>query len=154
MHDRSEHLAAVIQKSAVGVAEQVRLAWTSVLQREPNAFELQRSIEHLAIQTGTFSEPVGDPPSDESRELVLQRTAAALVLKLMAANAVTSDDKRYLVESVPDLSGHEHHASQSVSAARPTLVRDGIGGKPALRFEGTGQFMKLAGQVLADQDCT
>ncbi len=154
VHDRSEHLAAVIRESAVGVAEQVRLAWNSVLQREPNAVELQRSIEHLAMQARAFSEPVGDPPSDENRELILQRTAAALVLRLMAANAVTSDGERHLVESVPDLSGHEHHATQAVSAARPTLVSDGIGGKPALHFEGTGQFMKLAGQVVSEQYCT
>ena len=154
VHDRSEHLATVIHKSASDIPEQVRLAWIYVLKREPTAAELQRSIKHVVIQARTFSEPAGDESLEEDREDILQRTRNSLVLNLNAANAVTFERKRSFVESVPDLSGHKHHATQSDPDACPTLVADGIGGKPALQFDGSGQFMKLAGQVLADPLCT
>ena len=164
VHDRSEQLATVIQKSVTGIPEQVKLAWLSVLKREPNAGELERSIEHVAIQSRTFADPTsadptsGDPTSGErareDRGLVLQQTRDSLVLHLHAENAVTSGGKGAVVKSLSDLSGKNHHATQAETGARPTLVSDAMGDKPALHFNGSGQFMKIAGQVLADPLCT
>lgn len=47
------------------------------------------------------------------------------------------------VESWPDLSGSNHHATSSGSA-RPTLVANGIGGEPAISFDGTDDYLNLA----------
>ena len=154
VHDRSEHLATVIRKSTSGVHEQVKMVWRSVLKREPTNVELQRSIEHVATQSRIFSEPNLDDSLQEDSEDVSSRTAESLVLNLNAKNAVTASSKKFVVESVSDLSGYGHHATQSLPDAQPTLVAEGIGGKPALQFNGAGQFMNLAEPILADPLCT
>lgn len=154
VHDRSEQLATVIKNTVAGIPAQVKLAWLSVLKREPTAAELQRSVEHVATQARMFLEPDNGNASQEDRAGILQRTADSLVLYLNAENAVMADDKRFTVSSVKDLSGHRHHATQPKSDARPTLVADGMGDKPALYFDGRGQFMEIAGQVLGDPLCT
>ncbi|MGI9445485.1 MAG: DUF1553 domain-containing protein, partial [Rubripirellula sp.] len=154
VHDRSEQLATVIRKSTSGIREQVKMAWRSVLKRQPTELELQRSIEHVATQDRIFSEPDHDGALQEDLEVILSRTADSLVLNLNAENAVTADGKQFAVESVSDLSGQGHHATQSQPDAQPTLVADGIGGKPALQFDGGGQFMNLAGPILAEPLCT
>jgi hypothetical protein len=154
VHDRSEQLATVIQKSVTGIPEQVKLAWLSVLKREPNAGELERSIEHVAIQSRTFGDPTSGERAREDRGLALQQTRDSLVLHLHAENAVTSGGKGAVVKSLSDLSGKNHHATQAETGSRPTLVSDAMGDKPALHFNGSGQFMKIAGQVLADPLCT
>jgi hypothetical protein len=154
VHDRSEQLATVIQKSTTGIREQVKMAWRSVLKRQPNELELQRSIEHVATQDRIFSEPNHEGALQEDWEDIVSRTADSLVLNLKAENAVTANRKQFVVESVSDLSGHGHHATQSLPGAQPTLVADGIGGKPALQFDGGGQFMNLAEPILAEPLCT
>jgi hypothetical protein len=154
VHDRSEQLATVIRKSTAGIREQVKMAWRSVLKRQPTELELQRSIEHVATQDRIFSEPNHDGALQEDWEDILSRTAESLVLNLNAENAVVANGKQFVVESVSDLSGQDHHATQAQSDAQPTLVADGIGGKPALQFNGGGQFMNLAGPILAEQLCT
>ena len=154
VHDRSEQLATVIRKSTAGIREQAKMAWRSVLKRQPTELELQRSIEHVATQDRIFSEPNHDGALQEDWEDILSRTADSLVLNLNAENAVTADGKQFAVESVSDLSGQGHHATQSQPDAQPTLVADGIGGKPALQFDGGGQFMNLAGPILAEPLCT
>ncbi|MDB4639276.1 DUF1549 domain-containing protein [bacterium] len=154
VHDRSEQLATVIQKSTTGIREQVKMAWRSVLKRQPNELELQRSIEHVATQDRIFSEPNHEGALQEDWEDIVSRTADSLVLNLNAENAVTANRKQFVVESVSDLSGHGHHATQSLPGAQPTLVADGIGGKPALQFDGGGQFMNLAEPILAEPLCT
>ena len=154
VHDRSEQLATVIQKSTTGIREQVKMAWRSVLKRPPTELELQRSIEHVATQDRIFSEPNHDGALQEDLEDILSRTADSLVLNLNAENAVTANGKQFVVESVSDLSGQGHHATQSQPDAQPTLVADGIGGKPALQFDGGGQFMNLAEPILAEPLCT
>ena len=154
VHDRSEQLATVIRKSTTGIREQVKMAWRSVLKRQPTELELQRSIEHVATQDRIFSEPNHDGALQEDLEDILSRTADSLVLNLNAENAVTANGKQFVVESVSDLSGQGHHATQSQPDAQPTLVADGIGGKPALQFDGGGQFMNLAEPILAEPLCT
>ncbi len=154
VHDRSEQLATVIRKSVAAVPEQVKLAWLSVLKREPTAAELQRSIEHLATQSKIFSDSDRSAVLQQDRAGILLRTEDSLVLNLNAENAVIADGEQFVVNSVTDLSRHRHHATQPKADARPTLIPDGMGDKPALNFGGTGQFMEIAGQVLADPLCT
>ena len=154
VHDRSEQLANVIRNSVAGVPEQVKLAWLSILKREPTAAEMQRSIVHLATQRAIFSESDRSANLQQDRASILQRTADSLVLNLNAENAVMVAGDRFIVKSVNDLSGHSHHATQSKSDARPTFVPDGMGDKPALYFDGRGQFMEITGQVLKEPLCT
>jgi hypothetical protein len=154
VHDRSEQLASVIRNSVDGIPEQVKLAWSYVLKRQPTAVELQSSIEHVATQNRIFAEPERSVRLQHDREGVLQQTDDSLVLNLKAENAVTADGKRFAVESITDLSDHHHHARQSNPDARPTLIPNGMGNRQALYFNGSGQFMEIAGQVLDGPLCT
>ena len=154
VHDRSEYLANVIRKTKSGIREQVKMAWLAVLKRQPTERELQRSILHVTTQARTFAEPRLDQHFQENGETDEQQTDDSLVLKLRAENAITVGAEPFLVKSVPDLSGHQHHAAQLSSDARPTLIAQGIGGKPALQFDGAGQFVHLAEGILSDPLCT
>ena len=154
VHDRSEKLAIRIQHSVDGIGKQVAMAWRSILKREPNASELERSLEHLATQTKLFSKQneSGSPALDQA--VVLRKAGESLVLNLNAENAVAVEGAKLRVQSVPDTSGQRHHATQTVPDAQPRLLPDGVGGKPALEFNGGGQFLNLAGLVIDGQHCT
>ena len=73
VHDRSERLAIRIQHSVDGIGKQVAMAWRSILKREPNASELERSLEHLATQTKLFSKQSesGSPAFDQAGVLIV-----------------------------------------------------------------------------------
>ena len=53
-----------------------------------------------------------------------------------------------------DQSGQGHHAEQSESQRQPQLNSDQFGGRPALTFDGQGQFLNLHGALLDAQECT
>jgi hypothetical protein len=53
-----------------------------------------------------------------------------------------------------DRSGKGHDAQQLLAAARPELVREGLNGQPALRFDGQKRFLALNGQPLTSQAFT
>jgi hypothetical protein len=55
------------------------------------------------------------------------------------------------VVSWADLSGNGHHASQADETARPLAVAGAFQGQVGLRFDGAGDFLNLAGQVLTSQ---
>ena len=64
-------------------------------------------------QDRIFSEPNHDGALQEDWESIFSRTAESLVLNLNAENAVAANGKQLVVESVSDLSGQGHHATQS-----------------------------------------
>ena len=74
------------------------------------------------------------------------------VLSLDAHVGVTTSGG--FVTSWADQSGFGHNATQGVGAAQPLFVANGLNGQPTLRFNGTGQFLNLAGQVLTSQQFT
>ena len=154
VHDRSEYLANRIRKTNSGSGEQVKMAWLAVLKRQPTERELKQSISHIATQRRIFEESRLEQHLQENRESVAQQIEESLVLNLKAENAITVNDKTFVVESIQDLSGHQHHATQLRADAKPMLVADAIGGKPALQFDGNGHFMHLAGPILTDPLCT
>lgn len=152
VHDRSEHLAAEILKEKGAAADQVKLAWSRILRRQPTAGELALSLKHVSKQHELFSKPPEETPV-ESPDVFAKKIESSLVLHLRADKAKTSGDEDRVV-SIEDLSGKNHHASQPNQKAQPVLVKDGFGGQPTLHFDGKGRFMKLAGGILADQSCT
>ncbi|QEG39297.1 DUF1553 domain-containing protein [Roseimaritima ulvae] len=150
VHDRSERLATVISEHFSSDQQQVRQAWSRVLQRPPSPDEMDAALRFLATQTQTFSEreESAEPPR---RDPATQTVAAALVLHLRADQAVDSDAGDSRIRSLPDLSQQGHEATQQDRGSQPQLVAAGIGGKPTLRFDGKRQFMHLAGQILQGQ---
>ncbi|MDG2222440.1 MAG: DUF1553 domain-containing protein [Rubripirellula sp.] len=160
VHQRSEHLAKVIFEGWTDREEQIRQAWSRVLQRQPSEREIAAATRHLVNQTLTFSRagnsatvaggtdklPANAPATKEQ-----QLIRASLVLHLRADNAVVNEQDGSRVSALPDLSGQGNDATQSDVNSQPIFVRKGLGGRPTLRFDGQGRFMYLAGDILEDQ---
>lgn len=163
VHQRSEHLAKTITEGSSDQEEQIRQAWSHVLQRQPSKGELDAAVRHLVEQARTFS-GIGDSPTDALATSKLadkglankerQLVQSSLVLHLRADNAVVNDKDRTRVASLLDLSGRGHDATQPDAKSQPMLVRKGLGGRPSLRFDGQSRFMFLSGEILEAQQHT
>ena len=152
VHQRSEQLAVRISSKTTDRKQQVRLAWSQVLSREPTVAEEQAALLHLESQTQLFAEQLSLPESRETN--FVDDAEAALVMHLRADQAKVEAGSKSRVSSIQDLSAQAHDATQEVEAARPTFIEHGYGGKPALQFNGSGQFLNIAGQVLDAQEHT
>lgn len=75
---------------------------------------------------------------------------ANLELWLKADHGITKDGSD-LVSDWNDLSGNNNHASQS-GADRPLFVTSAIGGQPALRFDGSSDYMETVGSAVNGTD--
>lgn len=53
------------------------------------------------------------------------------------------------VSSWNDRSGQGHHATQATAASRPTLRTTALNGMPAVRFDGSDDFLALTGAVVS-----
>lgn len=73
------------------------------------------------------------------------------VLSLDAHVGVTTSGG--FVTSWADQSGAGHHATQGLGNA-PLYVANGLNGHPTIRFNGSNQFLNVAGQVLTSQQFT
>ena len=137
VHTRSEHLARAIIDSSASTEKRIEAAWTKILKRAPTTDELLLAHRHLNVQRDEFSklEPVDTP----------------LALHLRADAAKTDAEGR--VNSWPDLSGNQHHASQPRTDQRPSLNKNGFGGQATIEFS-QRSFMHLTGQVLDQQHVT
>lgn len=153
VHDRSEHLAKAFSQASSDRPTQVQQAWLHVLRRRPSARELDAALRYLTTQTRTFS-GLDAVPTDVPVDEAVQAIRTSLVLHLRADKAAASGVGEARVKALPDLSGKEHHATQTNAKAQPVLISNGFGGRPTLRFDGQGRFMQLAGQVLNDQPHT
>ena len=152
VHQRSEQLAVRISSKTTDRKQQVRLAWSQVLSREPTVAEEQAALLHLESQTQLFAEQLSLPESRETN--FVDDAEAALVMHLRADQAKVEAGSKSRVSSIQDLSAQAHDATQEVEAARPKFIEHGYGGKPALQFNGSGQFLNIAGQVLDAQEHT
>ena len=141
VHDRSEHLARSIIKAGGTTENRIERAWTRILKRLPTQDERLLAHRHLNVQRDEF----------EGLVTIAERLQDRLVLHLRADAAKTGSGNR--VETIEDLSGHGHHAIQSLVNQQPKLNRDGFGGQATIEFSGRS-FMHLTGQVLDQQHLT
>lgn len=149
IHDRAEALASEASKLA-RPEDRVRFLWRRVLGREPHDWELSAALAHVAGQSQRFTNP--DPqPLTHLEEPAFVREG--LVLHLAAEKHVQHDTDG-LVSGWQDQSGKEHHASQPENGRQPQWLADGLAGHPALRFDGKASFLKIAGELLTQPECT
>src|SRR5690606_21504923 len=87
----------------------------------------QMAISELQV-FGSFQPPDGDE----------------LALWLMGGAGVTTDGSNN-VTSWTDLSGEWRNAVQPISGKRPSYVANAVNGLPALRFDGTDDFITAPG---------
>lgn len=145
-HDRSAALASRIEKAHRSVEDQVAAAWKLVLSRLPRADEKKLSLQHLRSQFRRFQNP-----SSASTPIGSETDLPKAVLHLAADSGVqTSEENRVKMWK----SVQQHTASQNSASAQPAFVAEAINGRPALRFNGKGQFLRISGEVLSQESCS
>lgn len=126
---------------------QIRRSWQLALGRDPSPTEVAAARNHLELQTDKFQRE----PALLATDLVLPVDGIALRLAADSGVVVDSSDR---VSGWRDQSGQNHDASQKMEAQRPRLVKDAVGGRPAIRFDGQRRFLKLNDQVVTSQAFT
>ena len=125
---------------------QITQAWRLALGRSPSNAERTAALAYLK------QFPATNPSTPHALTLVFDMKAG-LRLWLRADQGVTAGAGGK-VSAWADQSGQGHTAAQAAAAAQPLFVPAVLNGKPALRFNGAGQFLTLAGQVLTSQQFT
>lgn len=147
-HERSAALAErglreISETPATSLLDRhIRRVWQISLGRDPSKSEIDAARSHVQQQTARFESSMQPQPS---REIKLPVNGRVLHLAADAGVQVDADGR---VESWNDQSGQSHHASQSIAAHRPLLVKNAIHGQPSLRLDGQKRFLKVSGQVV------
>ena len=163
VHQRAAFLATKIlhasqqspdaRSSDSQVSDAVERVWISILNRRPAADELEFSIQHVNRQKQQFA--IAPAIVDQHKEETLDggKLLKSAVLLLNAASLVTTNsDGR--VSSWKNANGDTHEATQSIPELCPVLVKDCVNGHPAVRFDGVGSFMNIAGSLLSHDEAT
>lgn len=79
VHQRGEHLARVAASSAAGTEARLRLIWSSILGRQPNASEVDKAARHYAAQLAWFGEAASDRSAAEREQLALASVCLVLL---------------------------------------------------------------------------
>jgi hypothetical protein len=141
VHERADALAHRVAREAGSPGDRIERLWRLALGRSPAAAEREAALGHLARNLPAEARRPDPEPT------------LGLALLLRADQGVTLDgDGR--VSAWQDQSGLGRHGAQTEPAARPLLVAAAVNGRPALRFDGRGRFLKLAGQVVTSQQFT
>ena len=88
------------------------------------------TVAACALLTGSLASAQDAVPQD------------GLLLWLDAAQ-LTVGDEPIAIEEWPDCSGRENHFTQPNEAHQPQIVPDGIGGRPAVRFDGAAALERM-----------
>ena len=158
VHEHSLSFARrLVQEAGDDQHRKVTLAWRHAFGRPPTDREKNASLGHLKTQRDNFSRRLAS--RNQTHEKLSLETKSGtlpvtndLVLHLDAAHGITLDESGRLMRW-QDRAG-AHDGSQNVEAARPLFMGEAINEKPAVRFDGKGQFINLAGQVLSAQNFT
>ncbi|MBT45275.1 MAG: hypothetical protein CL922_07665 [Deltaproteobacteria bacterium] len=147
VHSRSEGLARRILAKESDERGAIREAWRSVLAREPKESELDLAVRHYARQRERFQRAQGSEP------VVTRLPVEGLVLWLAADRGLATGSEGQVTRWLNG-SGEVHYAHQEEEGRRPHLIREAIGGHPAVRFSGKREFLRLAGEVVSSQSNT
>ena len=146
VHEQSSALAERVIATTSDEPQQIRALWRAALGRGPTASEEQAARDHLRRQREHYrQQPAMTPTAPELENSV--PAVDALVLHLQAESGVELDDAGRVARWL-DQSGREHHASQDDAARRPVPGYLPESQLPAVRFEGAGQFLSFAAELL------
>jgi hypothetical protein len=149
VHERAEAFALrVAVQAGADPAKRVDRAWRLAVGRAPSPRELALGLAH--VKTSAKAAPSDAPDRSDGSDAPSKEK---LTLWLRADQGITADAQGR-VSRWQDESAGKHDAAQPSESAQPTLVADALNGKPALRFDGKGRFLNIAGQVLTSQQFT
>jgi hypothetical protein len=151
VHDRSQALARRVTAAGGDRPEMVRLAWRLTLGREATEREVAAGLAHWSQQATALEErAAATPPPQPATDLPVRKS---LALHLRADREVETASDGGVIRW-GDKSGQGHAATSPGDGLAPLWKETGLGGRPALQFEGTRQFLNLAGQVVAGKEAT
>lgn len=156
VHEQSRAMASRLMMESPGdVAAQVQRAFQLSLGRPATADEVQFSSQYVNEQAELIEQ--NEAPSQTPDKTLTVKDA--LTLWLDASQRVTADDDgRVMLWG--DSSGSGLDGSLPIDAAqgnpvdRPHLITDAINGKPALRFDGKSDHLKLTAAPFWKQNLT
>ena len=155
VHKRAAAIATSCVKNEESISDShVRQVWEKILGRVPTDQELDLAMSHLQNQLQRFRNPAASVA--ETPSVNLERLDALLskaTLRLDAAAGVETDKNGHVKRWI-DQSFAQHHAFQEVDAHQPLLVKNAINGHAAIRFDGTSDFLHVAGKLIEGDEST
>ena len=156
VHKRAAAIAISCIKNGEPVSEShVRQVWEKILGRVPTDQERDLGMAHIENQLLRFLEPsaVSVAAKQSAKRQSLEELLRTATLNLDAEAGVETDNDG-LVKRWLDQSDAQHHASQEIVELRPLLVKSAINGHPAIRFNGTSDFLHVAGKLIDGDEST
>lgn len=155
VHDQSRKFAKrILQNAGEERQQQIKLAWRYALGRNPTSEEIALAETHLGSQLQHFQQqnsPEESVPSLPAPSELPELPELALHLR---ADKGVEQDQNGKVQVWHDLSANQHRAIQTKADSRPDLESSSFNGHPALRFNGSEQFMTFTEQLLTSQCCS
>jgi hypothetical protein len=156
VHKRAAAIAMSCVKNEEPISDShVRQVWEKILGRGPTDQELDLAMSHVQNQLQRFRKPAAASVAEEPSVNLKQLDAllAKATLRLDAAAGVETDKDGHLKRWL-DQGSKQHHASQEVDAHQPLLVKNAINGLPAIRFDGTNDFLHVSGKLIDGDEST
>ncbi|MEM7473694.1 MAG: PSD1 and planctomycete cytochrome C domain-containing protein [Planctomycetota bacterium] len=158
VHRRSRRLAIKIQDSkqadssdSTDSYREVRQAWKLVLSRPPTEHEKELGLQHLQMQQELIQK-------QQHAEATGQETIKSNPILHLVPNRYKGREQTSLDGSAAgtfeNVAKDPFWVFQDDATARPTFSSASIGGQPALRFSGNGQYLKIQGKLLDSPECT
>ena len=156
VHEQSRAMASrLIEESPDDLSSQVRRAFNLSIGRAATDDEVQIGIQYVNEQAELI-QTTETPTQTPDKTLTVKEK---LAVWLDASARVQVDDDGGVI-LWGDSSGSSADGSLPIDAAqgnpvdRPILVKDAINGKPALRFDGKSDHLKLTAAPFWNQDAT
>ena len=112
-------------------------------------------MAHIENQLQRFREP---PTASVTSKQAANRQSLEELLRTatlnLGAEAGVETDNDGRVKRWLDQSSAQHHASQEIIEYQPRLVKNAIKGRPAIRFDGTSDFLHVAGKLIVGDEST
>jgi hypothetical protein len=156
VHKRAAAIAISCVKNEEPISESnVRQVWEKILGRVPTDQEQKLAMAHIENQLRRFREPptVSVAAEQSANQQSLEKLLQTTTLYLNAEAGLETDDHGHLRRWL-DQSNAQHHASQEVVEYQPLLVKSEINGHPAIRFDGTSDFLHVAGKLIDGDEST
>lgn len=143
VHDRSKALAQRVSAVADKQDDQINYAWLFALGRQPGKNERVLARQHLATQKKKF---------EVTQNLTVESEITRPVLHVSADSGISADTNGR-VAAWKSRTG-DLVAAQPTTSAQPLVVDQAVNGRPAIRFDGKGRFLKLNNELLTSPECT
>jgi hypothetical protein len=156
VHKRAATIAMSCVKNDEPISESnVRQVWEKILGRVPTDQEQKLAMAHIENQLQRFREP---PTASVTSKQAANRQSLEDLLRTatlnLGAEAGVETDNDGRVKRWLDQSSAKHHASQEIIEYQPLLVKNAIKGRPAIRFDGTSDFLHVAGKLIVGDEST